>query len=221
MTAASAPRTVRIAPDRLVGWLDRFTAAHGSYEVTTPGDGLTIVATDGTRAHFRPPAAAAAATCVHSVRELLAVATTPATVGLLIVRKGGFAVGVARGVEIVSHRTGSRYVQGRTAAGGSSQGRFMRRRQNQATAAYAKAQEAIETVVLPHATDLTAVIAAGDRAGLRVVLGAPPLQRLAALLHSTMAPSGEPRRAALDDLLAWARAVPCEVTDPPTPATFA
>jgi peptide subunit release factor 1 (eRF1) len=152
------------------------------------------------------------------VRALVELAAAPRSVALLIVRKGGFAVGVARGAQIVAHRTGSRYVQGRTAAGGSSQARFMRRRENQATAAYAKARDAIEAVALPYISELTAVVAAGDRRGLHTVLAERPLRPLEALLRHTMAPVGEPKRAGLDDLLAWARAVPCDVTDPPVGA---
>jgi hypothetical protein len=127
-TAEPGARTVRIAPERLVGWLDRFAGAHGSYELSTRDGRLVVTASDGTRAAFELPAAAPGGIAVGSVPQLLEIAAAPTVVGLVIVRKGGFAVGVAHGTEIVAHRTGSRYVQGRTAAGGSSQARFMRRR---------------------------------------------------------------------------------------------
>ncbi|MGL5866482.1 MAG: Vms1/Ankzf1 family peptidyl-tRNA hydrolase [Dermatophilaceae bacterium] len=52
--------------------------------------------------------------------------------GLLLVRRGGYAVGVAVGGRLVAHKVGTRYVQSRTAAGGWSQQRFARRRANQA-----------------------------------------------------------------------------------------
>ncbi|MGL5852830.1 MAG: Vms1/Ankzf1 family peptidyl-tRNA hydrolase, partial [Phycicoccus sp.] len=53
-------------------------------------------------------------------------------VGLVLVRRGGYAVGVAAGGRLATHKVGTRYVQSRTAAGGWSQQRFARRRANQA-----------------------------------------------------------------------------------------
>lgn len=51
---------------------------------------------------------------------------------ILLVRRGGYAVGVATGGDLTAHKVGTRYVQSRTAAGGWSQQRFARRRANQA-----------------------------------------------------------------------------------------
>ena len=51
---------------------------------------------------------------------------------VLLVRRGGYAVGVATGGRLTAHKVGTRYVQSRTAAGGWSQQRFARRRSNQA-----------------------------------------------------------------------------------------
>ncbi len=51
---------------------------------------------------------------------------------VVLVRRGGYAVGVGSGDRLTSHKVGSRYVQSRTAAGGWSQQRFARRRANQA-----------------------------------------------------------------------------------------
>ena len=51
---------------------------------------------------------------------------------VVLVRRGGYAVGVASGDRLTAHKVGTRYVQSRTAAGGWSQQRFARRRANQA-----------------------------------------------------------------------------------------
>ena len=52
--------------------------------------------------------------------------------GIILVRRGGYAVGLAHGDRLTAHKVGTRYVQSRTAAGGWSQQRFARRRANQA-----------------------------------------------------------------------------------------
>ena len=50
----------------------------------------------------------------------------------MLIRRGGYAVGVARDGRLLRSKVGSRYVQSRTAAGGWSQQRFARRREGQA-----------------------------------------------------------------------------------------
>ena len=52
--------------------------------------------------------------------------------GVLLIRRGGYAVGLARGAAFAESKVGKRHVQSRTAAGGWSQQRFARRRGNQA-----------------------------------------------------------------------------------------
>jgi len=112
---------------------------------------------------------------------------------------------------VVAHRTGSRYVQGRTAAGGWSQQRYARRRGNQAAASFAAAADAAAAVLLPHVDTLARVVAGGDRQAVREVLADPRLAPLAALLEPAMHPVGQPKRASLDALLASARAVVIEL----------
>src|SRR5262249_51084859 len=59
------------------------------------------------------------------------------TVGVFLVRLGGFAAGVFTGSppRLISSKVGTRLVHGRSAAGGQSQQRFARRRENQAASA--------------------------------------------------------------------------------------
>jgi len=134
-------------------------------------------------------------------------------VGLLVIRKGGFSVGGAEGTEIIAHRTGSRYLQGRTAAGGWSQQRYARRRDNQADAGYALSGKAVEEVVLPLISTLTRVVAGGDRAAVRTVLGQRGLEPVARLLSPAMLAVGPPKRTSLDELLAKARLIHIELTE--------
>ncbi len=68
--------------------------------------------------------------------RIAAHALADRTVGVLIVRLGGFAAGVFAGAppRLVASKTGSRLVHGRSAAGGTSQQRFARRREKQGLA---------------------------------------------------------------------------------------
>ena len=84
----------------------------------------------------RDPAAIAEALAAH--------ARTPRTVGVLLVRLGGYAAGVFTGYPPVlgDAKVGSRLVHGRSAAGGWSQHRFARRREKQANEALSAAADA-------------------------------------------------------------------------------
>ena len=66
---------------------------------------------------------------------------------------------------MVESKVGQRHVQGRTKAGGQSQQRFARRRDNQAKAAYLAAAQHAQRI-LP----ATQVVAGGDRTAVRAVL---------------------------------------------------
>src|SRR6202043_1450782 len=129
--------------ERLVSWIVTFTHRHGAGPVSGDGVGaaVTFAAADSATAECHPPfpplrwagqddpAAAAEAIVAHAVADR--------TVGVLLVRLGGYAVGVFAGSppRLVSSKTGSRLVHGRSAAGGWSQHRFARRRENQAATA--------------------------------------------------------------------------------------
>jgi hypothetical protein len=82
------------------------------------------------------PAAIAEALAAH--------ARKPRTVGVLLVRLGGYAAGVFTGYPPVlgNAKVGSRLVHGRSAAGGWSQHRFARRREKQVNEALSAAADA-------------------------------------------------------------------------------
>jgi peptide subunit release factor 1 (eRF1) len=56
-----------------------------------------------------------------------AAVVAPDRWGVLLVRKGGFAIARLERTALVEHKIGQRHVQGRTKAGGQSQQRFARR----------------------------------------------------------------------------------------------
>ncbi len=90
------------------------------------------------------------------------------TVAVLLVRLGGYAVGIFEGERLVKSKVGSRFVKNRHKKGGSSANRFRRRRENQATALIEEAAEVAAAVLTP--TPFAAL--GGDRAAVEGVLAA-------------------------------------------------
>lgn len=176
-------RQINVTAERLARWLDGFTQRHGETVATADASHVLLTGADGARAWLAVPFAP-----LRTIRSdedprpvLIAHAGRPRTVGVLLVRRGGHAVGVFIGSELVASKVDSRYVQGTTRAGGRSQQRFARRRANQARAAFAAAADTAAQVLLPEAHRLDAVICGGDRAAADKVLADPRLAVLAEL----------------------------------------
>jgi peptide subunit release factor 1 (eRF1) len=130
---------------------------------------------------------------------LLEHAARTRTVGVLLVRKGGYAAGVFVGAELVASKVGSRLVQGRSAAGGWSQQRFARRREGQAREAYGAAADTAVRVIVPELTRLDAVVTGGDRPALAAVLEDPRLVGLRRLVVDRVLDVVDPRLAVLQE----------------------
>jgi peptide subunit release factor 1 (eRF1) len=128
---------------------------------------------------------------------------------VLLVRKGGFAVARLSGATTAESKVGQRHVQGRTKAGGQSQQRFARRRDNQARAAYGAAAD--------HAARLLArvpvLVVGGDHAAVSAVLADPRLSDLADRVRGPFLPVPDPRRGVLEGAVADACSVRIEVTN--------
>jgi hypothetical protein len=112
------------------------------------------------------------------------------------------------GDTVEEDKVGRRHVQGRTKAGGQSQQRFARRRDNQARQAFGAAAE--------HAVRLLAgatmpVVAGGDHAAVDEVLADPRLRHLRVTGPWLAVP--DPRRAVLDAAVADALSVQVEVVN--------
>jgi peptide subunit release factor 1 (eRF1) len=194
--AAGGGQWVDVARQRLPRWLENFATRHGPYVA----EGLHLTAADGATADLEPPLGAVAQT----IEDLGA---DPPRIGLLLARKGAVAAGIADGDELVASKVDTHYVQGRTAAGGWSQQRFARRRQNQAKAAAADATGIAERVLLPQVGTLAALVTGGDRTALDTILSAPVLAPLAARRVARVLDVAEPRHAVLVAAVAQARAV--------------
>ncbi len=129
-------------------------------------------------------------------------------------RKGAVAIGVAEGDRLLVSKVDTSYVQGRTAAGGWSQQRFARRRENQAKAAAADASDLAVRLLLPEVGRLDALVGGGDRRSVDTILADRRLAPLAVRRADRLLDVPEPRHAVLLDAIAAARAVRILVRDP-------
>jgi Actinobacteria/chloroflexi VLRF1 release factor len=209
-------RTVLVPPARVERWFDNFADRHGAVDLAAREGVLVATAADGAlaraalpfgRSYDGPPDVAAFADQVR----------TPARWGVLLVRKGGFAVAAVDGERVTGSKVGQRHVQGRTKAGGQSQQRFARRRDNQARQAYEAAAEHAHRVLLAEAGRLEALVCGGDRAAVEQVLADPRLERLAAVRVEPWLAVPDPRRAVLDQAVRDGASMRVALDDPGDP----
>lgn len=214
---AAGGRAVEVEPERLAGFLERFAAGHGGVLSTTvTPQRVDVAAGDGTRASipvpFGPLVAAPGLRAGLAVDELLDHLMVPRLIGLVLVHLGGYSVGIARAGVVLTSSTGSRLVHGRSAAGGQSQQRFARRRDNQARVALRAAADTAARVLLPRAAELDAIVLGGDTAALRTLASDPRLAPLLARAEPRVLDIAEPRRAVLDHAAVRARCVEIQLT---------
>jgi VLRF1 release factor-like protein len=227
--AAGGGRWVEVPPERFVSWIVTFTERHGgadgvtaSRTVTPAGNEETVTfsAADGAAAECHPPfpsAASGISEAREAAEAMAAAAAADRTVGVLLVRLGGYAVGVFSGAppRLMSSKTGSRLVHGRSAAGGWSQQRFARRRENQAATAVRAAADAAAEVFGPYgAVGLDAVVLGGDK---RSVAGLRDDTRLAGYLARAAGrflTVPDPRLAVLRDSPRAFQAIRIRLTEP-------
>lgn len=122
-------------------------------------------------------------------------------VAALLVRLGGYAVGVFAGERLVASKVGSRFVKGRHKKGGSSANRFRRRREEQARALIDDAADVAVRVLEPWRDRIEFAALGGDRAAVDHVLKArPELGWLAARASARFFTVADPRRRELERL---------------------
>ncbi|MCX4471158.1 peptide chain release factor 1 [Micromonospora sp. MW-13] len=209
--AAGGGRWVEVDPARVARWVEGFADRHGPPTTTPQEYGLLLAAPDGATAELHGPPGVPP---VVDLAGFVTAVAAPRRIGLLLARKGAVAVGIAEGGDLVVSKVDTRYVQGRTAAGGWSQQRFARRRDNQARAALGDAAELAVRLLLPAAATLTALVGGGDRRAVDTVLADRRLAPLAALRADRLLDVPEPRHAVLVAAVDAARAVRVLVRDP-------
>jgi hypothetical protein len=144
---------------RLPGWVGRFAERHGELSWSaTDATATAVEAADGAAAVLHWPLPGV---LVRDAAGLAARAGAADSRNVVLVRRGGWAVGSACGEELVRSRCGTRYVQGKTKAGGWSQQRYARRRAQQADGLLDAAEAAVREVL---AGTSGPVVLGGDRA---------------------------------------------------------
>lgn len=211
--AQAGARTVLVAPERLAGWLERFAASHGAADVTAGPDFVEAHAADRSVARCEVPFPPLPPAPEDPWRALVDHALRDRRIAILLIRRGGYAAGVFDAGKLVVSKVGNRYVQGRTAAGGTSQQRFARRRENQASALIGSAVEVALRILVPQARTLAALVTGGDRALIATALADPRLSTLAALPTGPWLAVVDPRRKVLQEAGQSARAVRITITD--------
>jgi hypothetical protein len=203
-----------VAPERLGRWLDGVAERHGAFDPVVVGDDGTvrISCADGTALALRAPFDWTPGPAV--LTAFTAQARAPRRAAVLLVRRGRWAVGVFDGADLVVSKVDARQVQGRTAAGGTSQQRFARRRGNQTDAVVSHATETAARVLLPHAGEVVALFTGGDRGLVDAVLADPRLARLSALRRAAALDVGEPTKAVLLETPKQFRAVDVHIVEP-------
>ena len=203
--------TVAVPPERLGRWLENFATRHGPYRLEVTPALVTAVAEDGAEAAIEVP-------FPPLYGELVAHVVEPRRYGVLLVRRGGYGVGVFEGAKVLDSKVGSRHVQGTTKAGGWSQQRFARRRENQAREAFGAAADHAARILAPVRNELAAVFCGGDRRAVETVLSDKRLAGLSELVCEPFLGVPDPKQRVLEQAAADARAVRITVAEPDSSA---
>jgi hypothetical protein len=181
---------VRKRLEPLVGQAGRTTYADGAVTIETGEETIVV----------RPPFGLAHARVYESVElgPLFEELTREHVVAALLVRLGGYAVGVFEGERRVASKVGTRFVKGRHKKGGSSANRFRRRREEQERALIDDAAETAARVLEPYRDRIEHLALGGDRAAATRVLERLPWLAEKALPRFFTVP--DPRQRELERL---------------------
>ncbi|HLX47690.1 MAG TPA: acVLRF1 family peptidyl-tRNA hydrolase [Streptosporangiaceae bacterium] len=223
--ARGGGRWVDIAPERLPAWVNAFADRHPDVTAEITGsDAVTFSSADGASAEchvpFPPlepgiPHGPPTATAEYA-RLIAGHAQAARTVGVLLVRLGGYAAGVFTGEppRLAASKVGSRLVHGRSAAGGRSQHRFARRREKQAAEAMSAAADNAAAVFGRFGDRLDAVVLGGDRRAVAALRTDTRLGPYFALATDRFLTVPDPRLAVLTDTPRMFRAIKVRLTEP-------
>ncbi|MDN5726734.1 MAG: hypothetical protein L0G99_12510 [Propionibacteriales bacterium] len=202
-------RTVLVPRPRLARWLDNFALRHGEPEAHLAGDQLVLGAGDGATASvlipYGPVLVDDHADTAALLSAVVAHVNVDRRIAVLLVRRGGHAIGVFVGDRLINSKVGSNYVQGRTKAGGWSQQRYARRRANQARQAFSDATGDAVRVLIDEADTATgydALLCGGDREACEAVLDDQRLSQLGSLWQPRIVhPVPDPRLRVLQGFI--------------------
>jgi hypothetical protein len=221
-------RWIEVAPDRLIRWLESFAERHGILSADPGPEKVTFLAADGAVAECHvpfPPLAGSVResgaepsseqACAERAAQIVAHACADRTVAVLLVRLGGYAAGVFTGPapQLAASKVGARLVHGRSAAGGTSQHRFARRREKQAAEALSAAADTAAAVFGPYAGKIDALVLGGDRRAMTVLRADPRLAPYVGLAVERFLTVPDPRLTVLRGTPRLFRAIRIRLTD--------
>ncbi|MDR6987143.1 hypothetical protein J2Y66_001625 [Paenarthrobacter nitroguajacolicus] len=113
-----ASRTAVVPAGRLHGWVDRFTASHGPVVEDLDDGGLLLRAADGTTALLKSPwpADGRPGRGATGLERLASLAAQERGLGIVLVRRGGYALASATGTTILASKSGNRFIDAKTTA---------------------------------------------------------------------------------------------------------
>ena len=146
---------VRKRLEPLAGTLGRTSYKGGSARIETADETLTVT----------PPFGLSHEGEYASVElgPLFEALAREHTVAAILVRRGGYAVGVFEGERLVASKVGTRFVKGRHKKGGSSANRFRRRREEQERELLEAATATARPVLEPYRDRIEFVALGGNR----------------------------------------------------------
>lgn len=209
---ADAGITVCVRPGHFADYLASIEADCGDWaremrelpaNLAESETGLVLFWGDDRKEALLPPFAVEADQCLpawdgSSLRALL---DKRRLLGVLLLRLGGYSVGVFDSERLLAHKTGQRFVKGRHRAGGQSQRRFARRREKQIRELFDAACSTVKAKFTPYEGDLEHIFLGGDRLTLHSFLKrCSYLQPLADRIRGRILPVAEPRYKALRDI---------------------
>jgi Actinobacteria/chloroflexi VLRF1 release factor len=218
----SATRQLEVDAARLVRWVTGFEQRHGASQVVTAPEQLSLTAADGSTAVCRvpfPPMTPSSVTdgaqspAVDAAGAVAGHAAIPRQVLAVLVRRGGYACVVLAGDRVEVSKVGSRYVQSRTAAGGWSQQRFARRRENQAAGLVGAAVEVAVRLLVPAAGTAQLLVTGGDRSLVEDALADRRLAALRTVPRGIHLDVPDPKAALVADLARRLRIVRIAITE--------
>ena len=212
-------RKIDVAPERFPGWITAFGERHDhGLSAQREQHAVCFVAADGATARcnvpFPPLTRTGDQDSAALAQEVAAHARADRTVGVLLVRLGGYAAGVFTGSEpaLAASKVGSRLVHGRSAAGGQSQRRFARRRENQAHQALLAAADTAAAIFGPYRLD--AVVLGGDRRAMAGLKDDPRLAGYFEQATGLFLTVPDPKLTVLRDTPRLFRAIHITLTEP-------
>jgi hypothetical protein len=132
---------------------------------------------------------------------LLSLLDKPRRVLVVLLRMGGFAIGMFEGERLMSSKVDAPFVKGRHRQGGSSSGRFARRREGQERMLFDKACEVLRAQVEGYHSPPQHLVLGGDRLTLQAFeKRCPYLSRFRSIrLDRVLVDIPDPRLAVLQD----------------------